>query len=249
MRFKFTIFTSAIISLLLITCTPVNKDLSIDLQSNVVKGELSDYFTVVSGNYKLEKIEKDWQNNDQYSLKIQIKRTENIFNFDAKDLASRGYFGLNCDLLDAQNVPLISKLKLRNYENKAFTTLKPGETEWAIFSFAVGDKLDINKIKKIEIGSFVDLNQSTKDISSDEITTSDETDCDKFIKEYNDFADSYIRIINKYKANNTDPDILNEYTNAAQKATELETQAINCNSLKYANELMKISKKIAKAAQ
>jgi flagellum-specific peptidoglycan hydrolase FlgJ len=52
----------------------------------------------------------------------------------------------------------------------------------------------------------------------------------------------------KYKANSSDPSILTEYTEAAQKAMDMQKDASSCTDPAYASKLMEIANKIAKAA-
>ncbi len=72
-------------------------------------------------------------------------------------------------------------------------------------------------------------------------------DCDQFIKDYSAFADSYIKLVKKRRANPTDPSILIEYTDAAAKALVMQKDAKACTDAEHAAKIMEIANRIAKA--
>lgn len=86
---------------------------------------------------------------------------------------------------------------------------------------------------------------------------SKETKWKAFIKEYNKWADEYIALVEKAKANPSDPSILSESVAMAQEAAEWSAKADEIaeeledpdEAAKFAAELLKISAKLAKAAQ
>ncbi len=252
---------------LLTSCGGGKRESDIRPQITNVTGELSDYFTVVDGSYKLfsdgEKgVIKGMLD---YQVKVQLNRTDDSFDFDAVDLESRGYFSLVCDLLDEQGVPMVTadrsgwRTQGVNSEDAAFASLKPGETGWAIFSF-LGDIETMDKVKSFQVGSTANMEQAhaAKSISSNEDTSSSmETeedspsssiDCDQFIKEYSAFVESYVKLLAKYKKDPTDMTIVSEYTEAAQKANQMQTHAGDCTDPKYVSELLKLNNKLAQAA-
>jgi hypothetical protein len=252
-------------STILTSCGGDAADIEIKSKATEVKGDLSDYFTVVEGTYKLVQGEEytDYSNDPpkgvyNYSVKVQIKRTDMEFDFDAVDLESRGYLSLVCDLLDAAGMPVITadregmRTQGRNSEDKAMVSLKPGESGWAIFEF-IGKKEEMNKITTLEICSNVDMDQAESISSSSsadensESSSSSSVDCEQFIIDYEEFADSYISLLKKYKANPTDASIMTEYTDAAQKAMDMQEEASSCTDPTYASKLMQIATKIARA--
>lgn len=252
MKKNSSIITVLLIGLLIISCSG-KKDFDVKLKTTEVKGELSDYYEALQGSYKLttdgeETIEKGVYN---YELKVQIKRTDNTFNFDAKDLENRGYFHITCDLLGADDSP--QGKTTENSENASLATLKSGETGWAIFTISC-TKEEAEKIKSIQLNSDVDVSKdmqsyTNSDSSSDDTTSiEDSTDCDQFITDYEEFVTDYIKVVKKYKANPSDTSILTEYTELAQKASEMQSQASDCTDPKYASRLLELSNKIAKAA-
>jgi hypothetical protein len=132
------------------------------------------------------------------------------------------------------------------------------EKEFDNMSDADLDKYDkefkdaINKSEFKEVLEYFDYRE-VKDIlkksDNTETSSSDEsgTDCDKFIKDYEDFINSYIAVIKKYKANPTDASILTEYTEMAEKAATMETDASNCTDAKYTEKLLKLNAKLTNA--
>lgn len=80
---------------------------------------------------------------------------------------------------------------------------------------------------------------------------SESIECDKFLKEYREFAESYIKMIVKYKNNPNDLTILNEYTTMMEKAARLDQMALNmksrCDHPKYWKEVNDIQNKIYSA--
>jgi len=238
------------------------KEINVKLNSTSIKGSLSDYFTVVEGTYKLTADEKytgaAFPNN--YQIKVQFKRNDKAFDFDVKSVLNLvGGFNLYCDLLDEQTAPVIQADRGGMITQgssdgvEALASLKAGETGWVIYHFSSEPEI-MAKVKAFSIDS-----ESGKDLQKSSNTTSNENtdksstssssvDCDQFIKDYSDFADSYIKLLKKYKAHPTDASILTEYTEAAQKAAKMQTNASSCTDAKYASKLLDIANKIAKAA-
>ena len=237
-------------SIILTSCGGAGKkEFSIKPSTTAVKGDLSDFFEVVEGTYKLEKAEGD---NSDFNLKVQLKRTDQEFDFDAKDLESRGYFQLCSSLLGEGGTPIVigstdgMGVGTAYQGRKELTTLKSGETSWVEFTFSPIEGME--KVTTFEINSTVRKEMGTSNSSSVSGNETTSVDCDKFIKDYEDFANSYIKLIKKYKANPTDASILSEYTEAVDKASKMQTEASNCTDAKYATKLMDIANKIAKAA-
>jgi len=92
------------------------------------------------------------------------------------------------------------------------------------------------------------VTEASADTASSDLKTESTTDCDTFIKDYEAYADSYIVVLKKYKANPTDATILTEYSEMAQKAVKMQEGAENCTDPKYATKLLEIANKIAKAS-
>jgi len=268
MKKVMTIFGAILFASIIFTSCGGGKqaDIEIKSKSTDLEGDLSDYFTVVEGSYKLVQGEEytDFSNDPPkgiyyYTVKVQIKRTDMEFDFDAVDLESRGYLSLVCDLFDAAGTPVINadregmRTQGRNSEDKAMVSLKPGKTGWAIFTF-LGTKEEMNTITTLEVCSNVNM-ETAESVSSypstsenTESSSSSSVDCEQFITDYEDFVDSYIAVLKKYKANPTDESILTEYTEMASEAVTMQTDASSCTDPQYAAKLMKLNNKIAKAA-
>lgn len=103
-------------------------------------------------------------------------------------------------------------------------------------------------VKKDSI-SVIDTIQSVSDNSSSTSTATTEptNDCDKFIVEYRDYANNYVKIMKKYKKNPSDPTIVAEYTEMAQKASAMQESAAKCTDPKYSAEMLKLAQKMVDA--
>lgn len=86
------------------------------------------------------------------------------------------------------------------------------------------------------------------DNSNKEIESSTSNNCDQFIKDYEEFVDSYIKIIKTMKANPSDMTIMMEYTEMASKAATIQSDAADCTDAKYATKLSQLATKMASAA-
>lgn len=234
------------------------KEINVVLNSTSIKGGLSDYFNVVEGAYKLTPDENALFPNS-YLLKVQFKRNDKSFDFDVQSVLNLvGGFNLYCDLLDDQTAPVIQADRGGMITQgssdgvESLASLKSGETGWVIYHFS-GETEIMEKVKSFSIDSESgkDLKKSstsTKIENLDNSSSTSSVDCDQFIADYSDFVESYIKLLKKYKANPTDASILSEYTEAAQKAAEMQTDASSCTDPKYASKLMELANKIAKAA-
>jgi hypothetical protein len=98
----------------------------------------------------------------------------------------------------------------------------------------------------------------TKDDSNQETTSLDNedpadnaggqtADCEKFLRDYEAFVNSYIRLYKKYKANPSDVTIIEEYNDAARQALEMENNISVCTDTKFASRLLDLQNKLAKA--
>lgn len=247
-------------SIVFTSCGGGKTELDLKPKSTTLKGNLSEYFTVVDGTYKLlQENEKARYDGDfDFNMKVQIKRTDKQFMFD-KEKIGQGQLFISCDLFDQEGVPVILAdggdqgvyaTQGVNQENEVLLALKSGETGWVTFSYQA-KKEAISKVKTLQVGSYLSdqLNSNENLNNENNNSSSANIDCDKFIKDYEAFINSYIKLLKKYKANPTDASILTEYTEAAQKATEMETNASECNDPKYASKLIELSNKLAKALQ
>jgi hypothetical protein len=256
MKKVMTIFGAIIFaSLILTSCGGGDGTKENPVKPNKFKGDLSDYFEIVDGTYKLEIRTYNSGENSEAVLKVQVKRNEKTFEFDAVELAgytkySNRYIALECELLDNSKVPVETT---EPKDLKTLASLKTNETGWAEFSFPAGDANKFDKVQSFNLLSTIKLSTETNSTESSAISSESEgstsnVDCDQFIKDYSAFADSYVKLMKKYKANSSDPSILTEYTEAAQKAMDMQKDASSCTDPAYASKLMEIANKIAKAA-
>ena len=84
--------------------------------------------------------------------------------------------------------------------------------------------------------------------ATEEKSTESSGDCDQFIKDYEEFVNSYIVVMKKMKANPSDMSVISEYTEMASKAANMQTDASDCNDAKYAAKLSQLATKMATAA-
>ncbi len=108
-----------------------------------------------------------------------------------------------------------------------------------------------NKVEKttetVEKQETVETTIEKREESTPVVEETTEDDCSAFLDEYEEFVDDYIDVLKKYKANPSDMSILSDYQEMAAKATEMQNDAKNCSSAKYANRVNKITQKLTKA--
>jgi len=263
---KIPLLIICIVGLLFFSCnTKTQKEYVIKPNTTAIKGDLSDFYEVVDGTYKIEKGESKYSD---YTIKVPLKRTDKSFDFDVKDLAiytDALHVYLDCDLLEANGTPIaIGSSFMGEGTNieKRLLSLKSGETGWAEFKYPSGFKPEeMSKVKSFELRSQVkkptrdnsssgstEDNSTTTASSNNDDTENTSADCDKFMKDYEAFLNSYIKLLKKYKANPTDATILNEYTEAVEEASKMENNVSLCTDPKYAIKLLELQTKLTKAA-
>ncbi len=233
-----------------------NKDEIAKIKPNKVEilGDFADNLQVIDRDYeispdgklaiKVKYIDYFMENeNDKYEMTISL------LNEDGMPVAGSGYFKMD----DISQTKLHTLLANAIFEADG-NTLKKGQEEILQFVAAFGAynaKEHAGKVKTFSVSSTIKKDEKTTVSSAAEpesSSTSSNTDCAQFIKDYSDFADSYIAILKKYKANPTDASILSEYTEVAQKAMDMQRDASSCTDPAYASKLMQIANKIAQAA-
>jgi hypothetical protein len=217
-----------------------------------ISGDLADYIQVVDNEYE---ITDDWGGN----LSIKVKAIQALTEEEMKNKD----FEISASLLDNKSMPVsgVGEFKIE-YESKdkLLSLLKKGSGEEVIqLKAQLGDyeaEEHAEKSKMFTVSSTMkeqekpsvsSTESSDNSTASDDNTTSS-TDCDQFLIDYEAFADSYIKLLKKYKKDPSDASILTEYTEAAQKAIEMQNNVANCTDVKYATKLTKIATKIANAA-
>lgn len=89
---------------------------------------------------------------------------------------------------------------------------------------------------------------SGEDSYSDTTSTGTGSDCDQFLKDYEDFATRYIAIVKKYKENPTDPSLLKEYADLSTQLQDIEKNAQNCTDPEYVAKIAAVADRIMRAA-
>jgi hypothetical protein len=74
------------------------------------------------------------------------------------------------------------------------------------------------------------------------------SECEQFISDYEDFADSYIAVMEKVQADPTDESVLQEYTEMMNKATEIQASTATCDDEESIERINEISARITDAA-
>ena len=72
-------------------------------------------------------------------------------------------------------------------------------------------------------------------------------DCDKFIKDYEEFVNNYIVVLKKFKENPSDMTIITQYSEMAAKAANMETDAKDCTDPKYITKVSELVTRLSKA--
>ena len=92
-------------------------------------------------------------------------------------------------------------------------------------------------------------NEESNEEASDNNTSGSSSDCEQFCVEYEAFADSYIKVLKKYKSNPSDMSILTEYSAMMSQASTMQNESPDCaGDVKTAARLSAIAMKMAKAA-
>ena len=115
------------------------------------------------------------------------------------------------------------------------------------FSFEADANISdgVRVVKNISIDGSVDI---TKDVVAEIISTSFDTDCDDWLKNYEAYVNKYIIIIKKMKANPSDASILADYTDLAGQAAKWAAMPSDCmGDSDFIADFMKIQTKLTKA--
>jgi hypothetical protein len=117
------------------------------------------------------------------------------------------------------------------------------------------EKLD-ESATEIEVDSITDEVSSPEEVettmdeaNTDETTSSETSDCDQFLVDYEDFVTKYIEVLKKFKENPKNPSILLDYTSMMSEVKEWSNKIKDCaNDPILAAKFAKIQMKIAAAA-
>jgi hypothetical protein len=234
----------------------------------LIDGPLSEYIEVVPGQYALELEKKEEKYILGYSGTIKVK-----FKFlkpiDVRSGSGYNNYGpsLLGKALDEKGAPLDFNMDI-NADKDLATYLKRGSgEEWLtlnINSQGLCENADeaAKQLEKYKSGKKIRFNSEiveekfdsgSSTSNSSEAEKSDESnstsDCEEFLKGYEDFMDSYIAILKKYKNNPTDASILSEYTSVLSEASEWSSKTADCAAdAEFAAKFTEIQMKIANAA-
>jgi len=191
---------------------------------NEVKGYLGDYLEIADGTYKVEFINSGMIG--EWGVKVKIR---SIATFDKEDYGLNDGNGgsLYLDVCDQQGAPIPGFENLASdYSNdtKIAELLKvEGAEDWVTFKkfkeYGIeflpdnAAKFSIISKKKEE------KKASTSSSGSDTQSTTGSGDWDAVLDDYEDYMDSYIRLIKK--ANAGDMSALSEYPKMYEKAISL----------------------------
>ena len=240
-------------SVILTSCKEdAKKDESIKIKPKTtsIKGDLGEYFEVVDKEYEIKKDE-----GEIFTLiTVEVKRNNKDFSFPINNINPFGtnggedyHVGFGIELLGESGpitvIPATSDGMSGPYDSKDITgliNLKKGETGYIRWSV---DKLD--GLKSFQLSSAL----QKEDHSSSESLGDNSGDCEQFCSDYEAFADEYVSLMKKYKANPSDATILSEYSEMVSKAAEMQESSIDCSAdTKVAARISKAIARIAKAA-
>lgn len=233
------------------------KDESVKIKpkTTIIKGDLGDYFEVVDKEYEIKKNE-----GEMFTLiTVEVKRNSKDFTFPTTNINPFGtnggedyHVGFGIELLGESGpitvVPATADGMGGPYDSKdvtALMTLKKGETGYIRWSVE-----NLDGLKSFQLSSALQKEEhsaSSDDSGDDSGDVSG--DCDQFCSDYEAFADEYVALMKKYKANTSDATILSEYTEMLSKASEMQESSKDCAAdTKVAARISKAIARIAKAA-
>jgi hypothetical protein len=261
MKTKITILgLTLIIAMILVSCGGSNKTI-VTVDKVSITGEAKDYMAVVPGAYEITKTKGTF--GEELTLSIKFKVTN---SFDQSKIGEYTEFeSMHLQIINDKGSPIdldFSPSGVTDYDKiKSLLKGKPGDEVTVVFKSdemnrseeAIAEVMKNAKGVEITCGDIINLvtepiidnSASAEDADS---STDDSSDCEQFITDYEEFVADYIKVLKKYKANPSDTSILTEYTELAQKASEMQSQASDCTDLKYATRLLQLSNKMAKAA-
>ncbi|MGB3948913.1 MAG: DUF6591 domain-containing protein [Bacteroidia bacterium] len=228
-------------------CKSERKDFDLNPSAEAIKGGLKEYIDLVPGSYKLN------INSNSHELELTVKlKSKQKTNKEFQEVYNLMMSPLSIQLLDDKGNPpsFGGKMSYMEGSDKIVKLLKEGEENFFKFSRSYTDK----ELEDVTLTQFF-LNTNATEYANTEPASSGSTstgtaapaDCDQFLKEYEAFINSYIKLLKKYKANPTDPGILSEYSEAAQKATEMQSSAEGCSEMKDAQKIVELNARLAEA--
>lgn len=263
----FVMLTCLIITSLLFSCGGgkgnAKKIAKVKPEKIEITGDLSEYLQVVDNVYEIV---------DDFGGKLSIK-IKAIKPYSQSELINKD-IDISASILGDNNMPVSGAGEFKMFKSskdKILSLLKKGSGEEVIELGAditeYDDSKHADKSKFFTVSSILKENALTSSTNNSENLSTSENktsspdvetatkendntssaDCDKFMKDYESFINSYIKMIKKYKANPSDITIMNEYTEAVQKASDMESKVSICTDSKYAVKLLELQNKLAKA--
>lgn len=137
--------------------------------------------------------------------------------------------------------------------SKAVSTVTDNKTESSDVSEP--SKKDAENEKAVTVSDETDVsNDDENDVSDDDTdkNTDSDTSWREFLAEYEDWVDRYIELVNKYKADPTNTELLSEYTDMLSDLTEWSEKSSDVQldvtdpteAAEYAAELLRIVNKL-----
>ena len=256
-----------IVATILTSCGGGNDKVSLILDNVTITGDSKDYIEVVPGTYEVKKIKGTLGEELQLSLKFKVTNSYDQNKID--EYTSIG--SLSLQITDQSGTPIdfnFSPAGVSDWDKiKSLLKGQPGDEVTVLFKpsgFPNEEKiLEVLKNGKgIEITRADITNPKTEPIIDNSTSSSDESDddnstsssdasgdCDQFCSDYESFANEYVDLMKKYKANPSDASILSEYTEIVSKAADMQESSKDCTAdAKFAARISKAVAKIAKAA-
>jgi hypothetical protein len=262
MKKVMTIFGAILFaSTILTSCGGGNDKVSLTLDKVTITGDSKDYIEVVPGTYELKKTNGTLGEELQLMLKFKVTNS-----YDQNKIGEYTAIGnLSLQITDQSGAPIdlnFSPAGVSDYDK--LTSLlkgKPGDEVTVLFnSSGFPSEEEISEVLKngkgVEITRADVTNPKSEPIIDNSTSSSDayeesssdaSGDCDQFIKDYEEFVNSYIAVIKKMKANPSDMSIMTEYTEMASNAATMQSDAADCTDAKYLTKLSQLAAKMAKA--
>jgi hypothetical protein len=222
-----------------------------------INGPLGDYLKIANSNaeFKFINTSKEFMDDDhiqKWELKVKCERLPKKLEWDIQNL-NGNYTSLSLAIVDINGKPISgAEVECASGHDliDKILTLKNGQEGWVTFNLSKGKAFEQDVLKgwkKFVVNSKIGFVNETISSEANEPVVSSSSDCDEFIAEYEEFVNSYVVILKKYKANPTDASIISEYTKMAAKAVTMKKDAANCNDPKYVTKLLKLNTKITNA--
>jgi len=223
-----------------------------ELAPDGVMGGMKEYIEIVPGSYKLT-VKNESKYNKELTMIIKLKSiqtTDKVF----QEVINTIMGPLEIQLLDANGNPPAfgGTLFYDEGRDKLEKLLKNGEENFFAFTggFSEGEMDNVELSKFVLNTNATEFDETTTGLSGegDSETDGENIDCDQFIKDYEAFVNTYVKVMKKYKADPTNPDVLMEFTDVSEKALEMDENSFYCDDEKYADKLIELATKMAEAA-